>query len=110
MKYMFAFEENKDGYKKIILPQEIKLIEYIFEDMESFKEPIFKKLIEKVVNENSNYEEISGNICNLEIKRDFTIVSVEFLADETINECRIETDELLSLILEWINVNKLYLC
>lgn len=74
--------------------------------MESFGEPIFQSFIEKVINEDSNYEEVAGNICSLEINRDFTIVSAEFLPSEVFNECKIETDELLSLILVWVDMNK----
>lgn len=106
MKYMFSFDKSNDGYKKIILPEEIKLIEYVFEDMESFSELIFQSFIEKVINEDSNYEEVAGNICSLEINRDFTTVSAEFLPREVFNECKIETDELLSLILAWADMNK----
>lgn len=56
MKYTFSFEKSKAGYNKLILPEEIKLIEYIFEDMESFSEPIFQSFVEKVINKDSNYE------------------------------------------------------
>ncbi|MHC1748052.1 MAG: hypothetical protein AB9856_06630 [Cellulosilyticaceae bacterium] len=106
MKYMFSFEKSNDGYNKIILPEEIKLIEYVFEDMESFSEPIFQSFVEKVINKDSNYEEISGNICSLEVNRDFTTVSTEFLQSEMFNECKIETDELMLLILAWVDINK----
>lgn len=106
MKYMFSVEKSNYGYSKIILPQEIKLVEYVFEDMESFGEPIFQEFIERVINRVSNNEEISGNICSLEINRDFTNVIVEFVPSEMSNECKIETDELLSLIQVWIIINK----
>lgn len=106
MKYKFSIEETNNRYKKIILPEELKLIEYVFEDMESFAEPIFLRFIEKVINKDSSYEQISGNICNLEINRDFTTVSAEFVPSEMSNECKIETNELLSLILVWVDINK----
>ncbi|URZ05798.1 hypothetical protein [Clostridium felsineum] len=106
MKYRFSFEKGNDGYNKIILPEEIKLIEYVFEDMESFGEPIFQSFVEKVVNKDSNYEGVSGNICSLEINRDFTTVSTEFFTSEMVDECKIETDELMLLILAWIDENK----
>lgn len=106
MKYMFSVEKSNYGYSRIILPEEIKLIEYVFEDMESFGEPLFKEFIERVINRVSNNEEVSGNICSLQINRDFTNVVVEFAPSEMSNECKIETDELLSLIQVWIIINK----
>jgi hypothetical protein len=105
MKYKFTVEESNNGYKKIILSEELKLIEYVFEDMESFGEAIFKSFIKKVINEDSTYEEISGNICSLEIRKEFTTVSAEFAPSEMSSEYKIETNELFSLILLWIDIN-----
>ncbi|MEW8955174.1 hypothetical protein [Clostridium sp.] len=106
MKYMFSIEKGDSGYNRIILPQELKLVEYVFMDMECFARPVFQETIERVVNGVSDNENTGGNMCSLEISRDFTIVFSEFILDGMSHECKIETDELLALIQVWIIINK----
>lgn len=106
MNYLFKVEEDSLKYKMFVLPQEIKLVEIVFMDMENFARPVFKESIEKVVNGVSSCESITGNMCTLTINKDFTDIYAEFTDEGVPNDCRIETKELYSLLRIWIIMNE----
>ncbi|NPC90729.1 hypothetical protein HOO54_03190 [Bacillus sp. WMMC1349] len=107
MKIEYTFKLENEGFYIPKFTSEFKLIELMFEDMAAFGEAIFKEYIEKVINGESNFEEIYGNICALEISLEFTKISTEFVSDGLANEISVETRELLNLINKWIEKNDL---
>ncbi|MNW26995.1 Antitoxin [compost metagenome] len=106
MKYSVKITSSENGYKKIKLPEEILAVEYLLYDMESFRSPVLLSYIEKVLNKESELEEIGGNICSLEIMKDKTKVINNFVNEGMQVECEIETIELKALIELWIEENK----
>ncbi|RJS63023.1 hypothetical protein [Priestia filamentosa] len=103
----YTFELSEDGFYIPRLNNEFKLVELVFEDMASFGEAIFKDFMENVITEKSEREEISGNICSLEILKEYTIISTEFVDSGVSNELKVDTDEMFKLINEWVEKNDL---
>lgn len=107
MKYQYSVVEGINSeYKKIKLPNEIFVIEYLLYDMESFREPIFIDYIDKVLHGKSSCECIGGNICDLEVHEVSTRVTNHFVVDGIQKSCTIETAELKNIIEIWITENK----
>ncbi|WP_404900462.1 hypothetical protein PV791_05260 [Priestia filamentosa] len=103
----YTFELSEDDFYIPRLNNEFKLVELVFEDMASFGEAIFKDFMENVITEKSEREEISGNICSLEILKEYTIISTEFVDSGVSNELKVDTDEMFKLINEWVEKNDL---
>ncbi|WP_018885640.1 hypothetical protein [Paenibacillus massiliensis] len=106
MKFPVKINNSENGYKRLKLPEEISVVEYLLYDMESFRSPIFLSYIEKVLNKESELEEIGGNICSLEITKDTTKFINNFLTEGMQVECEIETAELKAIIKLWVEENK----
>lgn len=105
MKYPYEIIYGEHGYNRIKLPDKISIVEYVLLDMESFRSPIFLPYVEKVLKGESNFEEIGGNICSLEINKDNTKIINNFVTDDMQVECEIETAELKALIDLWVAEN-----
>lgn len=103
----YTFELSVDGFYIPRLNNRFKLIELVFEDMASFGEAIFKDFMENVITEKSEREEISGNICSLEISKKYTIINTEFVDSCVNNELRVDTDGMFKLISQWVEKNDL---
>ncbi|WP_139489593.1 hypothetical protein [Brevibacillus dissolubilis] len=101
MKYNVVIIQDGE-YKKIKLPREVAIVEYVLSDMESFRSPIFLDFINRVLDGKSAFERIGGNICSLEINKDITVIYTDFPDDEG----RIETSELKNIIDLWVAENK----
>jgi|HigsolmetaGSP12D_1036236.scaffolds.fasta_scaffold00145_13 hypothetical protein len=106
MKYEYKTEMLEVGEQNVLvfrLPQEIKLVEtFLFSDVPSRagSGEWVLEAIDRVLDGRSEAEEITGNVCTLEIGREFTRVS-DSLADDS-ETCVIETSELKELILIWL--------
>jgi len=107
MKMEYTFKLSEEGFYIPRLATEFRLIEIVFEDMASFGEAIFGGFIGNVVTGKSEYEEITGNMCSLEISKEYTLISTEFVNNGIDNELRVNTDKLFELINEWIEKNNL---
>ncbi|MBG9769912.1 MULTISPECIES: hypothetical protein [Bacillus] len=121
MKYNYKFDQVrfKNGSKSlvIILPERIQLVaEFLMSDVQG--DPTFEyEVIDKVLNGTSEYEELNGNVCGLEIKKDKTFIYdnlAEYAAEDEDDPeayiksrtCEIETRELRQLIEIWVNALK----
>jgi hypothetical protein len=102
MKYPYHVEYTKFGSPIVRLPKEIKLVEtLLFSDVQGSGGGYFLSEIDRVLQGEVPYSEIAGNVCGIEIKKDFTWV-IDTLADDGIgNACVIETEELRELIVIW---------
>lgn len=105
MKVEYTTEIIKVGEGNVLVPRFTKEFEllgtFLYSDIQG--EGIwFLNAIDKVLNGDSDFEEIFGNICNLEIRRDFTKVSDLLTDNVEETECKIETVQLKSLINNWI--------
>ncbi|WP_427340824.1 hypothetical protein [Caloranaerobacter sp. DY30410] len=107
MKMEYIFELSEDGFYIPRLATEFRFIELVFEDMASFGEAIFRGFIENVVTGKSEYEEVAGNMCNLQISKKYTIISTEFVSSGVDNELKVDTGKLFKLINEWTEKNNL---
>ncbi len=107
MKYMYEIIFNEgDNFKKLKLPEEISTVEYLLYDMEAFGSPIFLEHIDRVLQGESDSEITGGNICGLEIGRDFSKVTNHFVTGDMQEECIIETEELKKIVELWVEINK----
>ncbi len=95
----------------IRLEEPIKLIEtFLFADIEDGTgsyDWVMEK-IKLVLSMESEFEEICGNICCIEIKKKMTKVIDTLNPDESNNNCQIETLELKELIDIWVTEYKKY--
>jgi hypothetical protein len=107
MKYPYHVEYTKFGSPVMRLPKEIELVEtLLFSDIQGSSGEYFLSEIDRVLQGEIAYSEIAGNVCGIEIKRDFTRV-IDTLADDGIgNACVIETKELRELIVIWSKLLK----
>lgn len=100
----FKVIKLNDGKKKLTIvftDKEYELLStFFFVEVNSFEEWI-KKNIDDVLQGKNNKIEISGNICELIIEKDKTII-YDMLAEDGMGKwCSISTKELLSIINEW---------
>ncbi|MEW9676911.1 hypothetical protein ABRT01_12125 [Lentibacillus sp. L22] len=99
MKYEVIIKESDRGLEvdvpDVIAPVAILLMG----DIQSNSQP-WLKLIHKVLNGDSNFEECTGNNCTLEIRRHITKI-IDNYSDEEDEECTIETNELETIIELW---------
>jgi hypothetical protein len=108
MKYEYTINEIRDdglAFKQIRLPSHLSPVEFMLYDMEGFSRPIFQDVINEVLSGQNNFKQLGGNIVDLEIRRDFTTISNLFARDGVLEECIIETEELIKIIELWININ-----
>lgn len=105
MKYSYKFDEIifKSGRKSriIIMEEQVQLVgEFLMSDAEVDPESYIEAL-DSVLNEESEYEELNGNVCGILIHKDKTKV-IDCLAEDGMgNWCEIETKELRELIDIW---------
>jgi len=106
MKYPYYVEYTEFGSPILQLPDEIDLVTvFLFSDVqgEPISEDFFLEEIDRVLKGEIPSSEVGGNMCALEIQKDFTTV-IDTLSDDENdpeNRCVIETEELKNLILAW---------
>jgi antitoxin len=112
MKYPYYVEYSDFGSPILRLPEEIGLVTaFLFSDVQqrSMSQDFFLEEINQVLQGEVPYSEVSGNMCCLKIKKDFTTV-FDMLAEnpgDPGTECMIETEELKNLILVWHQFRRL---
>ena len=105
MKYPYHVE-YEFGLPILRLPEEIGLVTaFLFSDVQygPISQDFFLEEINRVLKGEIPSSEVGGNMCALEIKKDFTTV-IDTLSDDENdpeNRCVIETEELKNLILLW---------
>ena len=106
MKYPYYVEYSEFGSPILRLPEEIGLVTaFLFSDVQGpLGRSIFFEEIDRVLKEEILSSEVGGNMCVLEIKKDFTTIINTLTDDEDNpeNRCVIETEELKNLILAWL--------
>jgi antitoxin len=109
MKYPYHVEYSDFGSPILRLPEEIGLVTaFLFSDVQGGR-TFFLEEIESVLRGEAPSSEVSGNMCLLEIEKDFTTI-INMLTDEEdnpANRCVIETEELRDLILAWLPLRRL---
>ena len=106
MKYKYKFSEFKydDGDKDLIIIMEEKyqmVAQFLMSDIQGSDSIYVFKAIDKVLNGESEYEELNGNVCGVEIHKDKTQI-YDNLADDGMGSwCEIETKELRELVEIW---------
>lgn len=106
MKYPYATEVLQVGPHQVLImrvPDEIELVATFLSSDARDMGDFFLEAIEKVLSGQESYQEVSGNVCGLEIRKELTRV-IDNLADDGIgNACTIETEELKQLIEVWLD-------
>jgi len=111
MKYPYYVEYSEFGSPILRLPEEIGLVTaFLFSDVQGpLCRTFFLEEINHVLQGEMLSSEVRGNMCALEIKKDFTTV-VNTLTDDDDdpeNRCVVETEELKNLILAWLQLRRL---
>src|SRR5271157_3636301 len=112
MKYPYYIEYTYSGFPILRLPSEIGLVTaFLISDVQLrlISQDFFLEEINRVLQEEIPSSEIGGNMCILEINKDFTTIINTLTDDENNpkNRCVIETEELKNLILVWHQLRRL---
>lgn len=111
MKYSYKLRQVDLAHSRktlaIDLPVELAVVEtFLMSDINQGSKNSFLKAIDRVLNGESEYQEITGNVCCLEIRKNTTkVINVlaEFTDENIDSECLIETAELRKLIETWLD-------
>ena len=106
MKYRYQFSEfkYKDGDKDLIIIMEEKyqmVAQFLMSDIQGSDPTYVFESIDKVLNGESDYEELNGNVCGVEIHKDKTQIYDNLAEDGMENWCEIETKDLRELVDIW---------
>jgi len=108
MKYKYEIKEwaydDETSMLIIEVPEEIGLVmSVLFSDVQEGKDSAqwYFEVLDKVLNGESEYEEFTGNVCCLEIKKDYTKIVDILDEDDEVEPCIIETKELREFIEIW---------
>lgn len=106
MKYKYKFSEiqYKSGKKSLVIEVEdkIKLVAtFLMSDIQKSNPDYVYEAIDKVLSGESDFEELNGNVCCVEIMREKSKVYNNLAPDGMGNWCEIETDELKELVRIW---------
>jgi antitoxin len=108
MKLKYRTEIVNHGSSVILVPRlskELALLEtFLYSDVQSFEGSgkWFLEAIDKVLNGDSEHEEITGNVCALVINKERTRVSDNLAEDSEGTECDVGTEQLKDLISTWL--------
>ncbi|HWR06733.1 hypothetical protein [Sporomusa sp.] len=108
MKYSYKLRQVDLAHSRktlaIDLPAEIAVVEILLlSDIDRGSKKWYFEAIDKVLSGESGYQEISGNVCCLEIRKDKTKVIDLLAVEDSDNACEIETNELRELIEVWVD-------
>lgn len=106
MKYKYKFDEItfKSGKKHLIvlIDEKIQLVaSFLMSDIQGSDPDYVFQAIDKVLSGESDYEELNGNVCGVEIHKDKTQIYDNLAEDGMGNWCEIETTELRELVKIW---------
>ncbi|WP_143318550.1 hypothetical protein [Clostridium sp. HBUAS56017] len=98
--------ELVDGQKELLIEFEDKSKEiistFLESDVQAFQDYVIEGL-DNVLSGKSEYEELNGNVCGVEIHKDKTQIYDNLAEDGMGNWCEIETTELRELVDIWCN-------
>jgi len=105
LEYKFRILELSKDTKRLLidLPSEYEIISTFLESDVQANPSFTLEALEKVLSGDSEYEELNGNICGLEIRKDKTLFFNNLDEEDPGNGCEIETNELRELIDIWIS-------
>ncbi|WP_336883104.1 hypothetical protein [Priestia koreensis] len=103
MKYnVEIYEDNDRGGLTIDVPKEISFVyDLILSDIQEVKSGLWLDVVNKVLSKESPYEELTGNVCTMEVNYDMTKIIFEFAWEGTPDHCFIETEELKKIFMLW---------
>ena len=108
MKYKYRFSEivfESGNKSRIIIMEDIKyrlVAQVLMSDIQGASAwNDYYDAIDKVLSGKSDYEELNGNVCGIEIHRDKTQIYDNLANDGKGDWCEIETKEFRSLIDAW---------
>ncbi|MCM3006883.1 hypothetical protein [Priestia koreensis] len=102
MKYDIKIYEDDQGSLRIDVPDEIYLVDILLlSDVQQDGTKTWINLVDKVLSKESTYEEITGNVCTMQVKNDTTKIVFEYALEGGRDHCFIETDELKKIFLLW---------
>lgn len=111
MRYEFDEIVFKSGRKNliIVMEDEYRLVgQFLMSDIQGTNPEDILKLIDKVENSESSYEEVNGNVCGVELYKDKVIIFDNLSCEDNIKKCEISIEEFRNIIEIWYKKNKEY--
>ncbi|WP_294351208.1 hypothetical protein [uncultured Clostridium sp.] len=103
-KYKFSKLEYSDGDKDLIIIMEERyqmIAQFLMSDIQGSDPGYVFEAIDKVLSGESDYEELNGNVCGVEIHKDKTQVYDNLAEDGMGNWCEVDTKDLRELVDIW---------
>lgn len=103
-KYKFRVLELNDGQKELLIDFYDSQIEILSSFLESDVIPFedyVKEGFDKVLSGESDYEELNGNVCGVEIHKDKTQIYDNLAEDGIGNWCEVDTNDLREIVDLW---------
>ncbi|WP_315907206.1 hypothetical protein [Priestia koreensis] len=103
MKYKVEIYEDEDlGELMIDVPKEIGfVVDLVLSDIQEDKSGLWLDKVNKVLSRESSYEELTGNVCTMEVNYDITKITFEFADEGQLDHSFIETEELKKIFMLW---------
>ncbi|WP_336881233.1 hypothetical protein [Priestia koreensis] len=102
MKYDISIYMHEMGFLTIDVPDQIFLVhDLVTSDIQEGGAGIWLEVINKVLSKESSYEEITGNVCTMEVNYEVTNIIFEYAEEGEEDHCLIETEELKQIFMLW---------
>ncbi|MFA0814258.1 MAG: hypothetical protein ACC608_00550 [Anaerofustis sp.] len=106
MKYKYRFEEIPLQYSTKVLvmrvDESIEMVTFfLFSDIQGRDVQYVLDVLDDVMSGKSDYEEICGNMCEVDVRKDYCEIYNMLADDGKWNWCRIETEELREFVVLW---------
>lgn len=106
MKFNYRFENIvfKSGNRRLIIIMEERyqmVAQFLMSDIQGSNPGYVFEAIDKVLSGESDYEELNGNVCGVEIHKDKTQIYDNLAEDGMGNWCEVDTKDLRELVDIW---------
>lgn len=106
MKFNYRFENIvfKSGNRRLIIIMEERyqmVAQFLMSDIQGSNPGYVFEAIDKVLSGESDYEELNGNVCGVEIHKDKTQIYDNLAEDGMGNWCEVNTKDLRELVDIW---------
>ena len=106
MKYDYELIEKKlrSGKKFLVIEVDPKIelvSDFLFSDIQGRDVKYVLDVLDDVMSGKSDYEDICGNMCEVDVRKDYCEIYDMLADDGKGNWCRIETEELRKFVVLW---------
>ena len=100
----FTYHNGKEDLIIVMDDEKYRMVaQFLMSDIQGQDPQYVFEAIDNVLSEKSEYEELNGNVCGVEIHREKTKIYDNLAEDGMGHWCEIETNELRELVNIWCN-------